>query len=488
MRVRLILAVALAAVALLPVAPSASSQAVGASEAPTLTGYDVQGRASGLVFAYDIPGRLPLSPLFDIAVPDAQSSVAVGPSSSAAASLGYPGPLLLSLDTVLAQFGGVDNPLPPYPLIVRAPTAAGSSIVDTTSLPGGQMEAKAEGAVSRARAILPAKTALPVLDLGTIDAVSDTSVAGNIATGHVRVQVDGVAIPGLLSIEALVTDLKVTSDGTKTTQEASTKAVGVRILGREAIIDGDGVRFTAAAQDDVAELLKPIVDGLGPLLGGLGPVLDGLGPLTAGVNAIISGAPTGLQQVLDEVGISIRLAESRVTADGGTATLDGAGVLVSFDQELNETPLAQLLDLLPPVPDIPGLPLQVTDLLAILRANHLGSLGFASGRVVVSAKGPRDASSSGGGTSSFPDLGGSDVAFDPIQPPGFDSAPGAATPDARPAAFNLPLGSLVGWRMVLLGIALALVASAFTRRLPDLALAAAQAGPCTPTQTKGRSS
>jgi hypothetical protein len=489
MKVRLLLAGILAAAALIPTAAPAQPQTVEPLAPPTLSGYDVQGRAGGLVVGYDIPGRLPLSPLIDVAVPDAQSAVGVGPAGSASASLGYPGPLVLSLDTVFAQFAGTESPLPPYPFIVRAPSAAGTSVLDTTSLPGGRMEAIAEGGRSLAHAVLPAKATLPILDLGTVDSRSETIVSGDAATSHVRVQVDGVEIPGLLSIDSLVTDLKVTSNGSEVIDEGTTKLEGVRVLGREAVVDGDGIRFTKAAASEIAKLLAPVADGLNPVIEGLSPVVDGLGPATAGVGAILQGDPTGLRTVLEESGISIRLAQPRFAGAGGAGTLVGAGLVVEFDADLDDTPLAQLVglfDLLPPLPEVPGLPLQPTDLIAAIRARHVGQIGIAAGRVSVTAKVPATRSQPGGSNIDFPDLGGSTGTFTPVQPPGFDSDPNAPTPDARPVALRLPLGDLVGWRMVLLGIAAALVASLFTRRLPDVALAAAQASTCAPPTTKGR--
>jgi hypothetical protein len=489
MRARVLLAGLLAAVALVPTASTAQPQTLEPLAPPTLSGYDVQGRAGGLVVAYDIPGRLPLSPLVDVAVPDAQSSVGVGPAGSAIASLGYPGPLLLSLDTVFAQFGGIENPLPPYPFIVRAPTSTGTAVLDTTSVPGGRMEAIADGGRAAAQAVLPAKSTLPVLDLGTVDARSETTVAGGAATSHVRVQVDGIEIPGLLSVDSLVTDLEVSSNGEAVTQAGTTKLAGVRVLGREAVIDGNGIRFTKAEASAVAKLLAPLADGLGPLVDGLAPLLDGLGPATEGIGAILQGDPTGLQKVLEESGISVRLAQPRFTGTGSAGTLDGAGLVVAFDADLDETPLAQLValfDLLPPLPEVPGLPLQPTDLVAAIRARHVGQLGIAAGRASVTAKLPSGRATDGGtGGTGGPQLGGTTGGFAPIQPPGFDSDPTATTPGARPAALRLPLGELVGWRMVLLGIAAALVASLFTRRLPDVALAAAQAGTCAPPTTKG---
>ena len=488
MKARLLLAGILAIGALVPTAPAAQPQTVEPLQPPRLSGYDVQGRAGGLVVGYDIPGRLPLSPLVDVAVPDARSAVGVGPAGSAYASLGYPGPLLLSLDTLLVQVGGIDNPLPPYPFIVRAPSTSGTSVRDTTTVPGGRMEAIADGGRAMAHAVLPAKATLPVLDLGTVDARSETTVSGAAATSAVRVQVDGVDFGGLVSIEALFTDLKVTTNGEKVAQEGTTKVTGVRVLGREAVIDGDGIRFTKAAGSQIAELLAPVADGLGPLIDGLAPVLEGLGPATEGIGGILQGDPTGLQKVLEESGISIRLAQPRFTGVGSGGTLEGAGLVVAFDSDLDETPLAQLValfDLLPPLPEVPGLPLQPTDLIAAIRARHVGQIGIAAGRASATAKVPATRPQAGSSDIDLPALGGSTGGLAPVQPPGFDSDPTAQTPDARPAALRLPLGDLVGWRMVLLGIAAALVASLFTRRLPDVALAA-QASTCAPPTTKGQ--
>jgi hypothetical protein len=188
MRFRTAAAVALLGVALAPLPGSA----VGASptQAPSigLSGYDLRGRGSGVLVSYDIPQRLPISPIFDIAAPDVQSSVTAGPTPAASSSLAYPGPLVLSLDTVFAQFGGFDNPLPAYPAIVRAPTAAGSSAEDTTTVPGGTMAASADGASATASAIMPTRATPAVAAVGTISATSSTTIDGDVATTHVRVE------------------------------------------------------------------------------------------------------------------------------------------------------------------------------------------------------------------------------------------------------------------------------------------------------------
>ena len=492
MKARLLLATVLVTGALLPTAQAALPQTLEPLAPPALSGYDVQGRAGGLVVGYDIPGRLPLSPLIDVAVPDAQSGVGVGPAGSAYASLGYPGPLVLSLDTVFAQFAGSESPLPQYPFIVRAPSPTGTSVVDTTSLPGARMEAVADGGRTSAHAVLPAKATLPLLDLGTQDASSETTVSGDAATSHVRVQVDGVEVPGLLSIDSLVTDLTVTSNGVRVLHEGTTKLGGVRVLGREAVIDGHGIRFTKAASTEISRLLAPVADGLGPLVEGLSPALDGLGPATEGIGEILQGDPAGLQKVLEESGISITVAQPRFTGIGGAGTLEGAGLVVAFDSDLDDTPLAQLvalLDLLPPLAEVPGLPLQATDLIAAIRARHVGRLGIAAARASVTARVPATRPDRTGSTSDIPEIsgstGGSVGGFAPLPSSPAASEPIAVTPETRPVALRLPLGDLVGWRMVLLGIAAALVGSLFTRRLPDMALATAQASRCSLPSRKG---
>jgi hypothetical protein len=298
---------------------------------------------------------------------------------------------------------------------------------------------------------------------------------------HVRTEVDGIDLGGLISIEGIVTDLKVTSNGESVLKEGGTKLSGLRVLGREAVLDGKGIRFTEATTGEIPTLLAPVKDLLGPLVDALGPVLDGLGPATKGIGQLLDGDPTGLQTVLEESGISIGIAGPRFSGEGGAGSFESAGVVLSFDADLDETPLNQLvavLDALPPPPDVPGLPIQPIDLLAAIRARHVGQIGLGAGRVSTTAS-PLVAPTETPSTSvplQSPSLPTDSISSSPTPATGSGSAPSAPavepSQDLDRVGVRLPLGELVGWRMVMLGLALALAASAFTRRLPDVALAA----------------
>lgn len=492
MKVRIAAALLLLGVALAPVPGRAVEATPVQASSIELSGYDLRGRGSGVLVSYDIPERLPISPILDVATPDVQASVTAGPTPAASSSLAYPGPLILSLDTVFAQFGGVDNPLPAYPAIVRAPTAAGSSAEDTTTVPGGTMAASAEGASASATAVMPTRASPAVAAIGTVSASSTTSIDGAVATTHVRVEVEGVdVLGGLVHLDGLVTDLTVTTDGVNATTSGGTTFAGASALGLPVVIDATGIRFAdeGASPPTTAGPLDAVLGPLGGSLDAVGDALAPLGDLTAGVTALLTGDPAGLDALLQEIGVRIRVGEPVAEVQGPAGSLRSAGLAIDFSAELDATPLGQLLDVLPPLPELPGSPFQPADLVAIVGANHVSGVSIGSATATATARplpvratpdrpaadptGPATPVATGGGGTST----GTAARPSASSPVSGGSAP-TGTVSTQPAALELPFADLVGWRMVVLAVAAALVASLGTRKLPDLALAPSAARHC----------
>lgn len=496
MRFRSAMAIVLLGVALAPVPSRGASALPAPSSGLGLSGYDLRGRASGVLVSYDIPGRLPISPIVDVAAPDVQSSVAVGPTPAASSSLAYPGPLVLSLDTIFAQFGGGDNPLPPYPAIVRAPGTSGSSVEDTTTVPGGSMAATAEGAAASATANMPGRSTPGVLSVGTVRASSTTTIDAGIATTRVLVEVDEVdLVGGLVHLDGIVTDLTVTTDGVNATATGGTTFAGATALGLPAIIDADGIRFA-----DPTATPPTTADPATAVLGPLGPVLAPAADLTAGVTSLLAGDPAGLDALLDEVGITIRAAEPITEVEGPAGSMRSAGLTIDFSAELDATPLGQVLDAIPALPELAGSPFQPADLVAIIGANHVSGLSIGAATATASARplpvrAQPDRPDAAPGSSAASSPGGAGTSSGASTPRASTGSPNAATASrpaaevsTQPAGLQLPFADLVGWRMVVLAIAAALVGSYGTRKLPDLALAPSASRRCALGTVPDRSS
>lgn len=483
MRVRAVATALLVGIALAPVPGRDVGATPNQVPAIGLSGYDLRGRGSGVLVSYDIPGRLPISPILDIAAPDVQASLSVGPTPAASSSLAYPGPLVLGLDTIFAQFGGYENPLPAYPAIVRAPSTAGTSAEDSTTVPGGTMAASAEGASASATALMPGRATPAVASIGSVSASATTTIEGTSATSHVRVEVDGIdLLGGLVQLDSLVTDLSVTSDGNTAATAGGTTIAGATALGLPVVIDADGIRFEGAG-DAAPTAPDPIGGALGPLGHPLAPVSD----LTTGVSSLLAGDPAGLEMLLEEVGISIRLAEPVAESQGPAGSLRSAGLSIEFSAELDATPLGQLFDAVPALPELPGSPFQPADLIAIVGANHVSGISIGAASATSSSRPlpvrqTPSRSETASVSPSSPTGSGSAPSGAPSRPSGGAAAPTGSTSDsavaARPVALELPFADLVGWRMVVLAVAAALVSSLGTKKLPDLALAPSAARHC----------
>ena len=318
-----------------------------------------------------------------------------------------------------------------------------------------------------------------MIDVGTVTAASRTVVDGKTATTRVRVEVDGLdALGGVLHVDGIVTDLVVISDGEKATTKGGTTVTGATVLGLPAVIDAEGVRFEGDGPGGAPAPLAPVGGALGPVAG-----------LSPGVAAVLAGDPTGLQKALAEAGISVRVARPEALVEGPGGSLRSAGMVIDLSGDLQATPLAQLLDLVPGLPEAQGAPFQANDVVAIAKANHISSIGIGAARAAASAR-PLVARSSTGSISgsSGGSLGGG---FEPGfgAPSGSASTGGARGGEAvgtqRPIAQRLPLGDLVGWRLVVLALAGAFLASLGTRKLPDWALAAGGER-CTLSTTRDR--
>ncbi len=454
------------------VAVAGNAVAAPTQAGPSLGGYTIDSRATGLRVGYDVPGSLPIGPLVDAGAPEAQARLATGPVGNAMSSLAYPGSLLLGLGSLLAA-SGQEPPagLPDYPILVEA-SSSGPTEVSNEVAPGSVMYARAEQNTVEANTALAGTGVDDVLSFGGSRSRA-LGTATDTADGGVEVAMSEiVGLGGLLRIEAVVTTLAASSDGATATSTGQTTVVGATFAGQPITIGPDGVVFDDPA-DDPADDTEPT----GGLFGGLGPAID---PVSLLLTQIVDQTGS-LNEALAQTGISIRLAEPRVVEAGATAERVSEGMVIEFDQEFGDSELASVFDLIPLLPDIPGAPLGPNDFVQLIQARQLASIAIAAGGVAVSASPPFELPTFGfnplpGSPTDAPSVVPTPTATPSAGTVGNSSpASSAAIVDevvnAAPLAVRLPdLPAALGPIGVLLAVLGALLLALGGRRLPDWAI------------------
>lgn len=324
-----------------------------APSATSLGGYSLLGRATAIRTLYDTPGSLPVGPLLEVTSPEAQASLATGPFGSALSSTLYPGPLVEGAPALLATLGAPTGDVPPYPVVVRASTSGPPEATDEPA-PGTGMFARVDGTLAEARSTSGASAADPVLTAGGMRADAASLVEGDAAMATATTQVsDVVALGGLLVIESVRSSLESSSDASTGRSSGGTVVSGASFAGTPVTIDEDGISLVPEG-DEAAS------------------------PLSA-----VAGSAVDPDALLSELGISVRVAEPTERIDGATVTRMTEGLVISFDDEIGETPLDGPAAELPTAP-IPGSPISgPADLVSLLTSRQVAEVSI--GRVEVTA-------------------------------------------------------------------------------------------------------
>lgn len=363
------IALALAAgSALLQAGPTAAQSA-----GPPLSGIQGRAAASGIRALYEPEGLLPVSPLVEIGAPDALATIASGPATFARASVLDPGDIIANPAAILSQ---LDPNFPtdlllPYPYRVTASSGLGVPTAESNPAPGLHARVEVTPTGSNARASMPAAIAPAVVTFGTVSSTATTHTDGPTATVTARTEVSDFNLLGILRIQSIVSEATATSDGTGTEVSGGTTIVGATVLGQPVTIDATGVHAGPGPSGPQSPSL------LGP--GGL------LGP--DGLLGGLLGGDQGLFGALAALGIEVTVAGPAVLEGGSSGQVTAGGLVVSFDLSEQDLPLlGQLLDALPPLDaPIPGLP-GPEDLIAIVRARHLGSIEVARASVSLTTR------------------------------------------------------------------------------------------------------
>ncbi|MGH9274607.1 MAG: choice-of-anchor P family protein [Acidimicrobiales bacterium] len=352
--------------------------------APPVTGeqlfgsYDLEARSLGVQGTYNIEGLLPGgAPIIDLGLPETLARFGSGPSGYGLASLAYPGGLLVNLDTLIAQSGGSEGSVPPYPIKSEAFFPAGPVTADG-SQPGATVQKVETGDLGvQVTASFPAIDAPPAVTIGSITSASRTAIEGTKAISRTRVSLSGVNIlGGVISIDSLVTDLVAAHDGTTGSTAGGTTATGVRFLGLDASLTEEGLVLKKA----------PPVEGPGADLGGaLGDLVGPLGDLTAPVSdlltQVLDQAVPQVDDVLAQAGIELRLLDpTDVPVESGAARRTSSGLSLTLSYKGREQQaLVDLVNSIPPElkPSLGPIPFPVS----FLAENHVTGLSLAPASV-----------------------------------------------------------------------------------------------------------
>jgi hypothetical protein len=308
-------------------------------------GYSLTARANPVQLTYDSPGLFPVSPIFQLSIPEALATLSSGPSGYALASLAFPGPLVADLGTVIALAAEEAPDIPGYPIRQEAFFPAGPTEAEQGNEDGTVMRAVTDATSSTALARYGGLVAPPVVTAGNVVSHSRSSIEDGRAVTRARAEITDLSVlGGILTIESVVTDLVAVNNGEEAASDGDTVVSGVRFLGLAATLDERGLLL--------AEV--PVADE-GPLAGlpGVGPAAEALSPATAPLNDLLQGvldqgAPS-LNGLLEQAGISVAVLDPTEEIADGSVTRSAAGLQIDVryvgrdQQGLND-----LVNALPP--------------------------------------------------------------------------------------------------------------------------------------------
>ena len=332
-----------------------------AQDTEPLGGYTLLARANPFQITYDSPGLLPVSPIIQVSVPDAYTTLNAGPTGYSLASLAFPGPLLADLATIMAQLGPTCQspvPIPPYPLRAEAFYPQGPTDSDVTSVPGSRMHAVADGPTTSSFGAWNDGGIPAVFRVGSATGTSSTSGKGEEAVTKARSVVSGFSmLGGMIEIDSIVTDLVASSNGETGKTSGTTRVSGATIADQKVTIDENGVSFAGAPA------------------GGLGEAIGEIG--------------RNHNDALVQSGISIKLFRHFENKDGGLAERIASGLVIEINYNGRTAPVFSQLLAAIPSGDLPAdnltecAPSSPQGLVNLFKETHIES--FALGGATVSA-------------------------------------------------------------------------------------------------------
>ena len=289
------------------------------------------------------------APVLDLTVPESAGPVRLGPTGYGLASLAYPGGLIVNLGSLIAQAGAGADPtlIPDYPLKAEAFFPSGP--LERPEPGVGNQSARSTNLGVEALGTYPGVDADPVIKVASVTSNSRASIEdGKAVSRHPGGRSAACnLLGGVITIDALETDLVAAHDGTTGTTAGGTKATGVRFLGLAAELSEDGLVL-----DDAPPATGP---GRPAGHGLLNPILDPLAPLTGPVKDLAQGRarPGGAQPrraswpAPGSSSSSSAAARSRSTAGHRRSSRSGLSLTFSY-RGTEQAQLGELIESIPP--------------------------------------------------------------------------------------------------------------------------------------------
>ncbi len=285
-------------------------------DAEDFSGYDMGAKGTAISFTFDSPSLgVPAKPTGELNFAYSEASLQSGPAAYGLGSILWPGQVVAALppflaDTIEAESGGqfefpVD--VPAYPVRAESfyPQGPTDSSLDagTMHMRSGAKERSAEGVSYLNKFLLPG-----IASMGSQASFSTLGFDPDGAVSMVEAAANAVSLlDGAVTFDSVVTRATARSDGEKGAVAGTTTIVGAEVGGTPVAIDSNGVHV---AGNDT--------------------------PTTAQQQA--------LNQVLNQLGVTMQLSEPVDTVAGAQASRALGGLLIS----IKSSTIEPLISALPP--------------------------------------------------------------------------------------------------------------------------------------------
>jgi hypothetical protein len=282
--------------------------------AEDFSGYDMGAKASAISFIFDSPSLgIPAKPTGELNFAYSEASLQSGPAAYGLGSILWPGQVVAALppflqDTIEESSGGqfeFPADLPAYPVRAESfyPQGPTSATLDagTMHMRSAAKEKSAEGVAYLNSFVLPG-----VAKMGNQSSFSTLGFDPEGAVSMVEAAANDVSLlGGAITFDSVVTRATARSDGEKGAVAGTTTIVGAKVGTTPVAIDSSGVHV-------------------------------------AGSNTPTAAQQQALNQVLNQLGVSMELSRPVDTISGAQASRALGGLVISIKSETIEPLIAAL--------------------------------------------------------------------------------------------------------------------------------------------------
>ncbi len=384
--------------------------ASAAAQTQTFQGFNLKSAASGLTVTFNQPGSpVPANPTGEFHQAYSEARHETGPTGHGTASMLWPG-------STAANFGGFFG-FPNYP--VRSEAFYPQGPPDHVSNDGGTLTMKthSDDAKTEASTSTQSVPGGPVGTIGSLTSSSATTIeSARVVSAGTAAASDINLLNGVIHIGSVVTEAKAITDGTVGTVEGQTSVTGATVGGTPVTVDSTGIH----------------------------------GPAT------IPLAPNPAQAALDQLGVSIKVAEPVDTVNGADSARTAGGLVVTFSPATAGLPAS-----FETVYRFAGVSVSSAAVPPVATGGAGGAGGAAGG-----AAGKTAGKTAGGGTSGAPASGGTTTPGSgattttiPGTPPtAASTVPASEIVTTQPVAAPLPIPAGAAIPVTLGGVAVAAAA------------------------------